>query len=409
MSTSTDSSIQADKPARIDYFRIYKTSSDEIQPADINVFGNTRQQASLTVEFTALGENGNVVTVAETDIWKWLVLVDYGTHEKIPFSDSFANHPAWLASSKSQGYDWNDSIFARAGTASQETDPAPGAESTREEVTPFAQRVTFHVSTSSTDFKRIAVAFLKPDAVQEPGKDLIVIARTDNASINDPDGRGDGKGGFNSSVRVVGRSMASVSILYGDEYGNATLTPRNVGNQNNFFWATEHRVGVFYDMRPVAVRSASKSAFQPGATPDSFSIYQLAASPFDKEKWSLSYFAQPGSSTPQQIPTPPLRYVAINFRDAENMPEENTDVGELRTNYDPGQMYKDCVGTIESSSSTYVVIGLLTGNLAGTFLDANQRVLDAQNSSPFYMLDAYGNDHRVTLAFDGNVKAIRVS
>lgn len=305
MNTYTDDGIKADKPARIDYFRIYKTSSVEIQPADINIFGNTRQQARLTVEFTALGENGNVVTVTEADIWKWLVLVDYGTHEKIPFSDSFSNHPAWLASSKSQGYEWNDSIFARAGTASQEADPAPDAKSTQEELTPFAQRVTFHVSTSSTDFKRIAVAFLKPDADQDPGKDLIAIARTDNASINDPNGYGDGKGGFNSSVNVVGKSLASVSIRYGDENGNATLALKNVGNQNNFFWATEHLVGVFYDARPVAVRSASKSAFQPGATPDSFSIYRLAASPFDREKWSLSYFAQPGSSTAQQIPTPP--------------------------------------------------------------------------------------------------------
>jgi hypothetical protein len=63
-------------------------------------------------------------------------------------------------------------------------------------------------------------------------------------------------------------------------------------------------------------------------------------------------------------------------------------------------MYADCVDSIQGANTNRIVIGILKGNLDGQFRDSSGGSVSDVANTTMHILDAYGNDHAVSLSYD---------
>lgn len=399
--------------AQVEFFRIYKNNVFD-QQASLYLFNNTRQQCRVKVAFTALDASGNPVTLSQSEIRQCLRLVDYTTGTPLPFGDTFSSHPEWYSSFTDQGYDWDESIISAT--------PVMGSHDS-DVLAPRAQEVVFLVSTSSRSSRSLAVQLASPTGN--------VIAKTNNAQVNDPDGYGDRQGGFNSSVIIHPSPLGSlpISAYTGTQDGSLPRAP--VGDTTNFFKAYEHTIGVQINGTEAELRSVG-SMPHPGSN-GGFAVYKKGGLSTTM-KWSISYYGQPGATQPEHFPLAPLHQVdssvrsaahaptgdvalpgirIVNRIDQGDVPVRSGDIvienevklatprpgGETHAIRYPRDMFNTCVGRIESASPYRVVIGLLAANLAGTFENASGTEIPDKPTASLFLMDAYGNEHSLRLGY----------
>lgn len=403
--------------AEVRFLRIYKNSLND-QQATAYIFNNTRQQCVVHVAFTAYDGSGNPVTLSDGEARQAVRLIRYNDGTTLPGGDDFTAHPEWLSSFTSQGYEWDENVIGEWMGLPLSVDKAVDGEAT-----PRVQILSFYVSTSSKTPLSIAAMVQWPSGAP--------LAKTNDHGVVDPDGNGDGHGRFNSAVIVHPVSpVLSISDYTGTADGSLQGTV--VGDTSNFYKIYEYAVGVRIAGRDTELRSVSSSP--QGNSGFGVRRHSLTTT----MKWSISYYGQPKQYVPEHFPLPPLHHLDINVRstatpstehahrgavhvtnlidlgDGTGRRDDITVVNEVRygsrvssrddatlRTYDPVQMFNDCGGRIFNASPYKVIIGLLAGNIDGRFLNASNVQVPDELTDTFYVMDAYGNQHSLVLAYDG--------
>lgn len=384
------SSMPSAEPwAQLAMFRIYKDVFPGQQPTAA-VFNNTRQQCRVHILLVGLDNNNNEVQIPADDLDK-IELIDYATGAPLTRVDKFDDHPDWAYSICDQGYVWDESKIlgtaydpevSEQGSPTDDSVPANAFSS----IQPNQQVVTYYVSTKSLSTRQIAARI--------PYKDTSFKT---NSKVDDPDGRGNGSGSFNSHVEIRPVAFPSLpSDAYGEVSSAGTLLPNRVGSNSYFYWATEYFLHV--KLRNELLKLKSVGAGVGDKT--GFAVYKQGG-PNDNAKWGISYYSQPGKSAPENFPLAPLASVDVVTRQHdENAPH---------ITFYPMEMFKTCVGSIMNASETRVVVGLLTGNLASRLLDAGRKEVAAVNSTTLHIMDIYGNDHELGLSFGSKANELRIT
>ena len=367
------------------YFRVYKTHPGE-QQATIKLFSNGNQQCPIKIGLVAADGDGNPIELTDDDVKRALTLIHWDGGAELGDGDGYAtsfekNLFTWTEAAipVAEGHDKHAMREGKKGSGR-----AP-----REPVAADVQTYTLYVAASSGSWGVAAAARFRVS-------DTLSFAT--NSSVDDPDGQGQ-DGQFNSSVEVF---LAESPSLSAADYGAAggVVSGRHVGNTNNFFRATEYYLNPTFNGRALPLLSVGAAASEGGASPaGAFGIYMHGGA-FDEVKWGISYYSQPGNADAESssLPMAPLYSVDI-FLDEKK---------QSKAKYLPLSMYSQCVGRIEGANPNRVVIGMLTGNLDGEFEDSLGRLVPDMGSTRLHILDAYGNDHALSLSYDAGANAITI-
>ncbi|SDF16276.1 MULTISPECIES: hypothetical protein [Rhodanobacteraceae] len=377
-------------------FRIYKDTFPGNGPT-LKLFNNTRQQCAVRVMLQAVDSEHNPVDLTQADL-DTIELIDYGSGEALPRRDAGQPHPDWAFSTHDEGYLWDESLIGATqndAAASLESTRPPSADVQRP--APHQSVVTLYVSTSALSSRQIAARIPIPSSDTRTATPVYIT--TNSVWVDDPAGRGE-DGLFNSSVTVTPAAFPTLPITsYGATSGDGRLAPVKVGSPDYFYWVNEHYIYVSYNGRELGLRSVSRSA----VAQEGFSVYGNG-SLNDQVQWSVAYYAQPGADKPENFPLPPLATIEVPSRATESGGN-----AAPPASYTPVEMFNRCVGRIEGASPTRVVVGLLMGNLAGRLLDKEKKPVAPVRSTPIHILDAYGNDHALTLSFVAKVNELTIA
>jgi hypothetical protein len=367
MKTHSDSTASLADVQQFTYFRIYKVNANE-QHGQIALFSNGNQQCPIKVGLVAADAAGNPIALTQAEV--------EGALELIHYDDGTA------LGGGGDGYTW--SFVKNRFTWSEAAIPVRHGGSDASRANP---------DSSPTD----AQIFIVYVSASEASSGLPVAARfavnstlffTTNSSVDDPSGEGQ-DGQFNSSVEVL---LADPPYLSAADFGadsSGAIRGRKVGNSENFYWATEYYLEPRLNGRALPLLSVGASA----STTDAFGFYTHGGF-FDSVKWGISYYSQPGSSTAEAsgLPKAPLHSVEVAAQGSES--------GSPQITYFPATMYATCVGSIQGANANRVVIGILKGNLDGEFNNKSGDTVPDVGSTTMHILDAYGNDHALSLSYD---------
>ncbi|MDR6643942.1 hypothetical protein J2X57_003177 [Luteibacter sp. 1214] len=377
-------------------FRIYKDTFNETSPT-LKLFNNTRQQCAVRVMLQAIDSDRKPVDLTQADL-DTIELIDYSSGEPLPRRDPGQPHPDWAFSTHDDGYLWDESLIGAVQhdtAASPESTRPPSADVQRP--APHQSVVTLYVSTSALSSRQIAARIPIPSSDTRTATPVYIT--TNSIGVDDPVGKGE-DGQFNSWVNVRPSAFPTLPITsYGATSADGRLAPVKVGSPDYFYWVNEHYIYVSYNGRELGLRSVSRSA----GKQEGFSIYGNG-SLNDHVQWSVAYYAQPGADKPENFPLPPLATIEV--------PSPSVESGgnaEPPASYTPLEMFNRCVGRIEGASPARVVVGLLMGNLAGRLLDKEKKPVAPVRSTPIHIVDAYGNDHALTLSFVAKVNELTIA
>lgn len=406
--------------AQIVLFQVYKLYPAPGVAENISVFANGRQQCRIHVDFDARDANGNPVTLSPDDIRNHVKLIDYQTGQPLGGD--------WTTSFTDSGYEWDENLISEVlaqqdGRAWKTADTSPQTPIVTSRPS-AVQSVTFHVSSKTARTLSIGAQ------IGFPGQPTPAQTNHRQVELNRPEG--DGAGQFNSFVVARATAFPSLSEQnYGDRDSQG-LRMEAVGNENNIFRARQFYINVNFNGRRLGLKSVSGSAQEKKG----FSAYKYA-SILDQWKWAVSYYGQPGASSPENLPLSPLGYIDIAVRgtrvtegDAHGMVERIAHnaiscitrialeaIGVIRggrgehvdgVERDAGThlrkdfmtMFNECVGQIVGPRSDSVVVGVLTGNIAGRFKTATGLETPEVPSANLYLMDVYGNEHALAIGFD---------
>ncbi|HXO99690.1 MAG TPA: hypothetical protein VN813_04265 [Luteibacter sp.] len=383
MKKHSDSTTSLADVRQLTYFRIYKTHPGE-QHGTIKLFSNGNQQCPINVGLVAADADANPIPLTQAELESALKLVHYaGGGDDVPLG---SDDDGYTCSFVKNRFTWTESAIPGQAERST-TEPDEDAD---EPPPADIQILTVYVS-ASPDSPALAVAarFEVTDA----------LFFTTNSSADDSNGQGE-DGQFNSSVEVV---LAAPPVLSVADFGagaNGVVSGIKVGSQDYFYWATEYYLNPTLNSRALPLLSVGASE----ATTDAFGFYTHGGS-FDHVTWAISYYSQPGSETAETdgLPKEPLHAVKVEFGHPDGKRGDPLDP------YLPSQMYADCVGRIEGANANRVVIGILKANLQGTFQDSAGKLVSDVGSTTMHILDAYGNNHRLSLTYHPGTDAFSIA
>jgi hypothetical protein len=423
MKTYPNSPVSLADVQQLTYFRIYKTHPSE-QHGTIALFSNGNQQCPMKVGLVAADAVGNPITLTQAEVEKALGLIHYDSGAALGDRGD-----GYTTSFVKNRFTWTESAIPVRER--HETEPVRDAttEALRapHDLPPVdAQTYTVYVS-ASVNAQGLAVA-----AQFNVNSTLFF---TTNSSVDDPNGQGQ-DGQFNSSVEVL---LAAPPFLSATDFGaasNGVVAGRKVGNSDFFFWATEYYLDPKLNGRALPLLSVGASA----STTDAFGFYTHGDF-FSTVQWGISYYSQPGSAVAEAsgLPKGPLYAVDVaaqrssatgnggastvttSIHSDGDVDRVTTTVhfggrglahgefGAPRISYRPPSMYSDCVGSIQGANPNRVVIGILKGNLAGQFKDISGGIVTDVASTTMHILDAYGNDHSLSLSYDAYADAFTIA
>ena len=358
---------------QLTYFRIYKTQPSE-QFGTIKLFSNGNQQCPIKVGFVAADAAGNPIILSDADAKKALKLIHYDDGTALGDDGD-----GYTFSFDKNTFTWNESAIP-----------------VRQDGRPEASQALHDVSAADIQTYTLYVS-------ANPGSSVLAVAArfdvtstlffTTHSSVDDPDGQGQ-DGQFNSSVEVL---LAEPPFLSATDFGaasNGVVAGRKVGNSNYFYWATEYYLDPKLNGRALPLHSVGATA----STTNAFGFFTHGGV-FAKVKWAISYYGQPGSATADTagLPMTPLSTVDVALAD-----------GSPRVEYSPSSMYDTCVGGIQGPNKNRVVIGILKGNLGGEFKDALGAYISDVDSTTVHIMDAYGNDHTLSLSYDATADELTI-
>ncbi len=208
-----------------------------------------------------------------------------------------------------------------------------------------------------------------------------------------------------------------------------------------FYWATEYYLNPKLNGIALPLDSVGSSASVGGKPPAGAFGFYVHGDFFAHVQWGISYYGQPGGTDAESggLPVPPLYALVAEPTplDATQNSETSTATitvhagncvdrvtttvhyigggsshGEHDTSPDsdiPYAMYKNCVGQIVGANKSRVVIGILKGNLPRKFTDIPGGTIPDKGSTAMHILDAYGNDHMLSLSYDANADEFTIS
>jgi hypothetical protein len=256
------------------------------------------------------------------------------------------------------------------------------SRATRAELPAAIQVVTLYVSATSGAPGRVLAARFQVTPE---------LFFTTSPSVRDSDGHGrDGE--FDSSVEVL---LAEPPFLSPTDFGatsSGIVTGRNVGDSTHFYWATEYSLNPKLNGSPLPLDSVGSSASIGGNPPEGAFGFYTHGPHFAPVKWGISYYSQPGNAAaePGGLPMPPLHsLVAVS---ASHGASPNADY--------PYSMYMTCVGKITAPEKHRIVIGILKGNLERQFRNPSGDTVADVSSTTMHIVDAYGNNHTLSLSYN---------
>jgi hypothetical protein len=357
---------------QLTYFRIYKTHPSE-QHGTIKLFSNGNQQCPIKVGLVAADANENPITLTQAEVERALKLIHYDGGAALG-----SGGDSYTYSFIKNRFTWTEAAIPVRNRHENESARDSKAETSRAHRDPSPadiQIYTLYVSASAgSSGLAVAARFDVTDA----------LFFTTDSAVDDADGQGQ-DGQFNSSVEVL---LADPPYLSATDFGaasNGVVAGRKVGDSSTYFyWATEYYLDPKLNGRAVPLLSVGASA----STTDAFGFYTHSGF-FDNVKWGISYYSQPGNTDANGLPMAPLHSVVVG-------PAH----GSPLATYLPPSMYANCVDSIQGANANRIVIGILKGNLDGQFRDSSGGSVSDVANTTMHILDAYGNDHAVSLSYD---------
>lgn len=400
---------------QLTYFRIYKTNPSE-QHGTIKLFSNGNQQCPIKVGLVAADADANPITLEVTDVKAALKLIYYDGGATLGIEDGYAT------SFEKNAYTWTEAVIPSIPTRSGTTESSPALD---DPSVPNAQIFTIYV-------KADAVSSGAAVAARFDVNDSLLF--TTNSSVDDPDGQGQ-DGQFNSSVETL---LATPPFLSATDFGasaNGVVSGRKVGSSNYFYWATEYYLEPKFNGRALPLHSVGHGDLVSLA----FGVYTHGDF-FGNVKWGISYYSQPGSKVadPNSIGVAPFGVVDVaamrsgtpghggtstvttTLQSSAEVDSVTTTVrfgsrdagaatpGSPQAQYPPTTMYTNCVGSILGANANRVVIGVLKGNLDGQFKNTDGKNLADAPSATLRIVDAYGNNHDLSLSYDAIVDELTI-
>jgi hypothetical protein len=382
------------------YFRIYESSSKGMHHP-VRLFNNTRQYAVIKVGLIAVNSDGNVVELTKDDMHNRLTHINYDGGKTL---GSDVDDAGWGYTFVEQTeYPWVEEFIPippNYPPDGQLPSPPAAGQADRDGVRIAGEQTyTIYVSTSSSAKVRIAARLTLPGTDGE--------ATTTNLGADDEVGFGQ-DGLFHSSVQAFPVSLdASPDVDYGVTGNDGFLTPHDVGNTDNFFWATEYYLRVSLNGTDLKLKSVGSKA----GTQDPFAIYARNYSD-PSAKWAYSYVGQPNSSSGYFHAVSPFYSLELDpmkvaqwYRDHGNG-EVSADIA--KPILWPVAMYNECVGRIVNHSGKRVVIGLIKGSLEARFQKNGGGDCPDARTADLHIRDEYGNDHALRLKFGNTLRQILV-
>lgn len=413
MKTNATTSLEGVK--QLTYFRIYKTNPSE-QHGTIKLFSNGNQQCPIKVGLVAADADANPITLEQSDVEDALKLIHYDGGATLGDGDGYA------ISFDKNTFTWTEAVIPSIPTQSGTTESSAALD---DPSVPNVQIYTIYV-TASAGSSGVAVA-ARFDVTSS-------LLFTTNSPVDDPDGQGQ-DGQFNSSVETL---LADPPFLSATDFGasaNGVVAGRKVGNSNYFYWATEYYLEPKFNGRALPLHSVGNSDLISPA----FGVYTHGDF-FGNVKWGISYYSQPGSkeADPNSMGVHPLYAVDVaatrsgtpghggistvttTLQSSAEVDSVTTTVrfgsrdagaatpGTPQAQYRPHTMYTNCVGSILGANANRVVIGVLKGNLDGQFKNMEGRTLADAPSTTLRIVDAYGNNHDLSLSYDAIVDELTI-
>ncbi|WP_426287190.1 hypothetical protein [Luteibacter sp. E-22] len=411
---------------QLTYFQIYKTNPSE-QHGTIKLFSNGNQQCPIKVGLVAADADENPITLTENEIKQALTLIFY--------DDGSALGDGYTSSFDKNRFTWTESAIPVKHPHEDEPGLNSKAEASRaaaDEPPASIQIITLYVSvTPGSSGRALAARF-------QVNENLYF---TTSPSVHDSEGQGrDGE--FDSSVDVL---LAEPPFLSAMDFGaasNGVVTGRKVGDSTTYFyWAVEYYLNPKLNGIALPLDSVGSSASVGGKPPAGAFGFYVHGDFFAHVQWGISYYGQPGGTDAESggLPVPPLYALVAEPTplDATQNSETSTATitvhagncvdrvtttvhyigggsshGEHDTSPDsdiPYAMYKNCVGQIVGANKSRVVIGILKGNLPRKFTDIPGGTIPDKGSTAMHILDAYGNDHMLSLSYDANADEFTIS
>jgi hypothetical protein len=422
MNSHTDGTSKLADVRSLLHFRIYKTTQGG-QHEQIALFRNGRQQCPIKVAIIAADIDGEVVDLTEDEV--------YGALNLIRYDDGATIGADYTVARLKNDFEWDEKVISASGRILREPaqDHDQRASRPAAEVTPqAAPTYTLYVSAvPKAEDVDIAASLAIPD----------YMTFVTNSDADDEDGNGD-EGQFNSSVELL---LSDSPYLTPADFGaaaNGILAGTKVGEWNtNFFWANEYYINPKFNGRTLKLHSVGAQVSETensdgtkvcSANGD-FGLYAYGDF-FGTVKWGISYFGTPGSTTPSGQSVNDLDRIELGSRrsatrerarsldikthvSADDYVQSVTTTVHLGQNasasgtgatplitYTPETMFNTCCGSIRGAKANRVVIGLLKGNLSATFSNSSGGEIAEVTSTTFHILDAYGNDHSLSLLYD---------
>jgi hypothetical protein len=404
---------------QLTYFRIYKTNPNE-EHGTIKLFSNGNQQCPITVGLIAADADANPITLTQAEIKQAVTLIFYDDAAEL--GDGYA------ASFTANDFEWTESAIPaesqRPGDATRGSNAAPNQDSAHG--SPQAiQTTTLYVSAiPGSSVRSLAARF-------EVNPDLYFTT----SPVASGTARQARDGDFDSSVEVL---LAEPPFLSATDFGAASsgvVTGKKVGDTTTYFyWATEYYLNPKLNGRALPLRSVGASK---GKT-DAFGFY-VYGDFFASVQWGISYFSQPGKTVASGLPMAPLSWIDVgsqrsnaghragaatvttSVRADGDVDSITTTVrmggrdaargrhGSPQTKYLPKDMFDECVGSIQGANANRVVIGILKGNIEAAFKNTSGGTTPEVSSTTMHIMDAYGNDHVLSLSYDAYADEFMIS
>lgn len=384
MNTHSRSTASLADVKQLTYFQIYKTHPSE-EHGTIKLFSNGNQQCPIRVGLVAADADENPITLTAKELEEAVTLVFY--------DDGNALDGGYTASFVKDRFTWTESAIP--ARHSHEDPPernskAKVTRATRAELPAAIQVVTLYVSATSGAPGRVLAARFQVTPE---------LFFTTSPSVRDSDGRGrDGE--FDSSVEVL---LAEPPFLSPTDFGatsSGIVTGKNVGESAYFYWATEYSLDPKLNGSPLPLDSVGSSASIGGNSPEGAFGFYTHGRYFSPMQWGISYYSQPGNANaePGGLPMPPLHsLVAVS---ASHGASPNVDY--------PYSMYMTCVGKITTPNKHRIVIGILKGNLERHFRNSSGENIADVSSTTMHILDAYGNNHTLSLSYNAEANEFTI-
>ncbi|MDQ0011170.1 hypothetical protein J2T07_003380 [Luteibacter jiangsuensis] len=370
MNTHSRSTASLADVKQLTYFQIYKTHPSE-EHGTIKLFSNGNQQCPIKVGLVAADANENPITLTAEELKTALKLIFY--------DDGSALGDGYASSFDQNRFTWTESAIP-ASHPDAEPSRAP-----RDDLPAAIQVVTFYVSAASGSSGRALAARF------EVTPELFF---TTSPSVHDSEGQ-ERDGEFDSSVEVL---LAEPPFLSATDFGaasNGIVTGRKVGDSTTYFyWATEYYLNPKLNGIALPLDSVGSKASVGGNPPAGAFGFYTHGDFFAHVQWGVSYYSKPGDTVAESggLPMPPLHsLVAVS---APHDASPNADY--------PYAMYETCVGHIVGPDKHRIVIGILKGNLARQFRNVSGGTVAEVSGTTMHILDAYGNDHTLSLSYNAS-------